>query len=154
MVALVHGEKVKCCLLCHTEGLEDFSYKPFHNNKSVANIIDLSGLIKNLLSTKQGQGGIVYIFHSSLVFPKAGVVRFSSLKRRLRSRRLTCFLPRAPEHNSNVSLATGSMSDDSGRSHLTTLGEALKSTYTNVLPCPAILLSCSLSLVTRFFRLP
>lgn len=88
----------------------------------------------------------MYIFHSILILPEADVVRLSSLKRRLRSRRLTCFLPRVPEHNSNVALTRGSMSHDSGHSCLTTLGEALKSTYTNVLPCPVILLPHSLSL--------
>lgn len=96
----------------------------------------------------------MYIFHSILVLPKAGVVRFSSLKRRLRSRRLTCFHPRVPEHKSNVVLTAGSMSNDSGPLHLTTLAEALKSTYRNVLPCPVILLPRSLSLVTPFFSLP
>lgn len=29
MVSLVLGKKLKCCLLSHTEGLEDFSYKAF-----------------------------------------------------------------------------------------------------------------------------
>lgn len=94
------------------------------------------------------------IFHSILVLSKADAVRFSSLKKRLRSRRLTCFLPRVPEHNSNVALTRGSMSHDSGHLCLTTLGEALKSTYTNVLPCPVILLPRSLSLITPFFSLP